>query len=1510
MASQRAILRAAKAASGQQLRPGAAQATPPPQGQWIGAYSPAALNADPGLAGYSYGYGPFLPRPSEDFTAGAFGPFSPILPVPVDQPPPGALRPQPRRWQPNVGYNLPVGEPGNEYKLTSFANLKSLSELYSILRTGLNVRKDEIRGLDWDIVLTKDAAKAYKGDTAAMRDFGERRAKALKWFRRPDKNYTSFASWLYAVMEEVFVYDALSLYLCPTKGGRKAGKGLMGSGLDSLWLVTGSSIRPLMDLHSGIPQPPAPAYQQYEFGVPRADFMTMAAGLDLQEAGLTQDDLAGEYRGDQLMYTPYMPRADSPYGMSLVEQALIPIMTGLRKQAYQFEFFSENSIPGVYISPGDASMTPNQIRELQDALNAVAGDTAWRYKVIVLPPGSKTMPQKDIAIVDQSDEWIATEVLMVLGINPMEVGILPKISTTASPFAAREMAQASRTIHQRIATKPTLNYFQEIFTFVLQQIAGQDDMRFMFEGMEQTQDQAALTDMGIKQIQSGAMSIDEFRDLTGRVPWGLPETSEPVVFTAAGPIPLTAATQMLGLPAGSNGGSGPSSTLTLPNPTQATTGAHAAAQGHQQATNAGGMNRAGRPGSVTERQRSRGGRLAPTHAQGTGAPGRATGKPAPKAALAELQALGRHLRKGRAISTWEPVHLEPRTLSVISEDMAKGLSADQAVAMAEMVVKAAAGGGAPPKGQQAPSPSPAQIAAAYGPVITAAFAAAITAAAALISAWVAGTLAVTAAVLASMILAELRKHLGRALDDLWRAGWDAAVRHAQQSAGSAADAEAVRRDLDAYLATHGANWVQLISGTREQALIKAIKDAVRSGDPGEIAHRLEEILRVALRVPMIAVTEVTRAWNAALAKIYAHLGVTHVEWVTTSADPCPKCVEAESAGPLPLGSVFPGVDTSEAPAHPRCACILAIAGAHKTAKLTRHVMDNGQEYWSADGDFAAGQGASPPSAHNGDGLGTPVTYPALWPFPHRAAPQEPVAGGVTGATAGGEPPRWDGSEPFPYDRSLPAGDDGAWGQAAGLGSVPQVNWPAPYMDGWWPEPHGLGTSQAPATSIPGDENDRGRAPNAVGKAADAAEAVAAWLQKAPKAKASAVRQQLLANYPPKSVAWVRKAAWWRGPVEVPLDGIDWDSESAWAAHHQGAKVKEFIRQLRAHEHVNPAVGILRPGSGRVVIVDGHHRSLACKRMGWPSRMYVGLICDEDAAKDALESHLYQEHQGDSPRNKSFTAGALGVGSVPGLVPYNLAGQQEPEPPKRKKKRKADKAAEPYVAGLMVRAGDTGRVLMLQRAITEDDPAAGRWEPPGGHAEPGETLLQAALREFSEETGMTAPQGTLTGSWDASNGIYRGYVLTVPSEADVPIFDGRDRWVDPDDPHGDHTQAIAWFDPAAEFASNPSMREEMQRDLAQVMAALNGESTQKAAKGKTSAEVLREYWTHEGHPGPTRYALEQKIKWGQHDDWYRCVDELTPYIGAEGAKGYCNLRHHEVLGYWPAQHAKMEREGEA
>ena len=271
--------------------------------------------------------------------------------------------------------------------------------------------------------------------------------------------------------------------------------------------------------------------------MPRADFTTVMAGLDLPELAGGE---RGAYRGDQLMYLPMTVFPDSPYGMSPTEQAIVPIMTGLRKQGYQLEFFTEGTVPAVYISPGE-SMTPNQIRELQDSLNAVANDQAFHWKVIVLPQASKTMPMKPNDIVDQSDEWIANEVAMMYGVSPMDLGILPKVSTVASPFAAREMAQASRTGKEKTDLTPMLKFLAAIPNFILQVVCDQPDMEFSFEGMRDVQDEAAITDMLVKQSQIGVRSVDEFRDKIGLPPWGLPETSGPLVFTPMGPIPLSEA---------------------------------------------------------------------------------------------------------------------------------------------------------------------------------------------------------------------------------------------------------------------------------------------------------------------------------------------------------------------------------------------------------------------------------------------------------------------------------------------------------------------------------------------------------------------------------------------------------------------------------------------------------------------------------------------------------------------------------------------------------------------------------------------------------------------------------------------------------------------------------------------------------------------------------------------------------------------------------------------------------
>jgi 8-oxo-dGTP pyrophosphatase MutT (NUDIX family) len=60
---------------------------------------------------------------------------------------------------------------------------------------------------------------------------------------------------------------------------------------------------------------------------------------------------------------------------------------------------------------------------------------------------------------------------------------------------------------------------------------------------------------------------------------------------------------------------------------------------------------------------------------------------------------------------------------------------------------------------------------------------------------------------------------------------------------------------------------------------------------------------------------------------------------------------------------------------------------------------------------------------------------------------------------------------------------------------------------------------------------------------------------------------------------------------------------------------------------------------------------------------------------------------------------------------------------------------PRLGAVVLAVDRAGRVLMQLRDLLEGVPLGGAFAPFGGGVEDGETLLQAALREFEEETGI-------------------------------------------------------------------------------------------------------------------------------------------------------------------------------
>src|ERR1017187_1484679 len=870
-----------------------------------------AANAMYGTPNAMSGYGPFLPRPSSVFTDGAFGPMSPIQPIPVDQPPPGGEFPGPRWWQPPVSWNLPTQPRSEGLAMASFEQLRTIAEKYSVARRCIQLRKDEICGLEWQIEMTTEAAKAYQGDHKAMRDFGERAAKATKFFRQPDPDYWNFQSWLSAVLEEVLVFDALPLIMRP-KYGKGLGRGLLGSDLDSLRLVSGMTIRPLLDMHGGTPRPPAPGYSQFLFGVPRSDYQTVIMGTDIDDYGLAGAEI-NQFRADTMLYVRMVPRRETPYGYPPVEQALLPIISGLQKQEYQLSYYTEGTVPAVYISPGDPNMTPTQVRELQEALNGIAGDPSYHLKVIVLPPGSKVEPQRPVDLADSFDTLVQTQVCMQLDVMPDELGLLPNVGAASAGGASNASAirfasGEARDPKSRKSTKPLLMTLCDIANYVLQGICGQQDMQFAFEGLQAEDDKQVIVDRGVQGIQNGLYSIDEVREWLDLPPWGLQETSEPVLFTAQGPIPFSMAPDLIaaaitGQPAS---GQGTNSGQRSPSSRSRTS---------QPSVRAGGTTKpnGSHPAPVAPHREAP---ATPAHSAAAGAiqsPTPRTGGTTSrstvagsrkKAVASELGALARHLRKGRLISTWVAEHIPERALGMIAEDIAKGVLIDTAVERAESVVLASAQDASETDLWKESLGKPCEIGfhvdqesvakavrwpgwerdlglvGAYKNLIGQAFHDAEARGSALRKKAATGAMFVSNATLRDLIGDEVRDVLAGTLTPLWTEAWHLGYQSAKALVtGQPADfaAKDGLEHLAGFLDTEGSHWLSSIA---------------RTGLGGNAG-----------RPEMIARSEVGRAVNSAAIQCYRDHGVTH-KHLLLADDACDMCLDVADDGDIPLDAPF------------------------------------------------------------------------------------------------------------------------------------------------------------------------------------------------------------------------------------------------------------------------------------------------------------------------------------------------------------------------------------------------------------------------------------------------------------------------------------------------------------------------------------------------------------------------------------------------------------------------------
>ena len=452
---------------------------------------------------------------------GQMGPGQPLPTQPLDPTGRGGVT-IPRRWQYPVGTNLTV-TPGAT-KLVDFRTLRMLAKVYDIARRCIEIRRQEIAQMRWEVV-ARDPKKEIEP---------ERLTALTNFFEYPDRiNGRRWDGWIKTLLEEVFVIDALAVYPHPTW---LPGRGPVGSDLFALEILDGSTIKPLLDIRGARPMPPLPAYQQILYGVPRSEMVSDIAAQDLPAAPMADPDvfLKPYFTGEELYYEVYNPTSDTPYGFSNLEQIIVNVNLALKRQQYWTAYFTEGTVPAGYIEVPEEWTAP-MIREFEEGWNSLlAGDIAWKQRVKATPgPFTPIRPVVgDGAGVVAFDEWLAKITCIGFDVTPTELGLDPK-----SGLGGTGWSEQQENVLYRKSLRPLTSWVEVILNEVLATWLRSPDLRFKFV-FDEIED--ALKKAQQFQIEFGTAqkTANELRTEQGLAPSPEDNANKLIVITRQGPILL------------------------------------------------------------------------------------------------------------------------------------------------------------------------------------------------------------------------------------------------------------------------------------------------------------------------------------------------------------------------------------------------------------------------------------------------------------------------------------------------------------------------------------------------------------------------------------------------------------------------------------------------------------------------------------------------------------------------------------------------------------------------------------------------------------------------------------------------------------------------------------------------------------------------------------------------------------------------------------------------------------
>lgn len=427
--------------------------------------------------------------------------FGPELPQPLSSPP-GT---PPRTLDYPTAYNLQI-QPRN-LEAISFQQMRHIADSFDLVRLCVETRKDQIARLQWRFTATRKPGEKQAAYEARI-EKDDRLKELTDFFQSPDQEH-SWIDWVRLLLEDMLVIDAPCAAPVTDANGTlwTPGKKLYG-----LEVTDGATITRKIDTQGRTPSPNLPppanvAYQQIIKGIPAVNFTR-----------------------DQLIYKPRNIRAHKFFGFSPVEQIILTINIGLRKQLYLLNYYTEGNVPEA-IAQAPESWSADQISEFQEWFDsALAGNLAKRRRITFVPQCGQVQFTRDPQLKDALDEWLARVICYAFSLSPQP--FIPQMN--------RATAQTAQDTATKEGEMPLRLWLTDFVNLAVRRYFGYKDVEFSFED-EKDEDPNVESEIIDRYLKNGTMNLDQACERLGLEPLPNGAGSRHLIYLATGPVPVDTA---------------------------------------------------------------------------------------------------------------------------------------------------------------------------------------------------------------------------------------------------------------------------------------------------------------------------------------------------------------------------------------------------------------------------------------------------------------------------------------------------------------------------------------------------------------------------------------------------------------------------------------------------------------------------------------------------------------------------------------------------------------------------------------------------------------------------------------------------------------------------------------------------------------------------------------------------------------------------------------------------------